>query len=110
MSLTYRARHVPSSFDVNVSGAQFLGLLHVELDLPIFPPYDDSPTRRVPYEARMRSTRSWAVTIREVYDHKEKPPLSAEMARCVASARDGYELIARWASFLATCGGYKVDD
>lgn len=124
MSLSYRPvskikPHCPSqyddgSWDVNVAGAEMLGGLHLQLELPTSRSPDVCPDYppRVPYEMDKATAEATAKKLSETSDEDVKATFERFKDCWVdrPGAIDEYlEWARNWQKFLEVCGGYEAD-
>lgn len=83
-------------FDANIDGMQWLGALHVYLELPLAERSSPDQQARVPWIATEAQTKMWAERITTAF----------HMFRLPETYTAEYGYLVAWRDFLRTCGGY----
>ncbi len=96
-------------YDVNFSGADLLGHIHLKAKAGITDAYPrfEGDTPRVPYTADKSQCAAWASKIEKLTKSQLKEIL--DECPCFDGSADEFQVFVNdWAWFLKNCGGYEV--
>lgn len=107
MGLEYIPKNTKiDSFDVNVSGADILGIVLVGLGIY---PKTNSPVVRIPYKQTADECKETSKKLAEIHDKQIRKFYNECMTLIDGGEDELIDYIRQWQTFLQECDGYETN-
>lgn len=107
MSEEAKGRFGKSNFDVNISGAQILGMLHKKLGLPLHASiFSNHDTPDTPFAMDAADAKDTAQKLAAIPDEEIAAAMPDKLFD--GTPYEFVEFVRSWQAFLETCEGYDV--